>query len=56
MLLVGKGAVADRIVAPQITIAIGSTVYSGRAPTIVVALIVGALGAFLSVKGYVQRT
>ena len=45
-----------RIVAPQITIAIGSTVYSGRAPTIVVALIVGALGAFLSVKGYVQRT
>ena len=45
-----------RIVAPQITIAIGSTVYSGRAPTIVVALIVGALGAFLGVKGYVQRT
>jgi hypothetical protein len=45
-----------RIVAPQITIAIGSTVYSGRAPTIVVALIVGALGAFLSVKGYVQQT
>jgi hypothetical protein len=45
-----------RIVAPQVTIAIGSTVYSGRAPTIVVALIVGALGAFLSVKGYVQRT
>jgi hypothetical protein len=43
-----------RIVAPQITIAIGSAVYSGR--TIVVALIVGALGAFLSVKGYVQRT
>jgi hypothetical protein len=45
-----------RIVAPQITISIGSTVYSGRAPTIVVALIVGALGAFLSVKGYVQQT
>jgi hypothetical protein len=55
MLLVGKGAVADRIVAPHITIAIGSTVYSGRAPTIVVALIVGALGAFLSVKGYAPR-
>jgi len=44
------------IVAPQITIAIGSIVYSGRTPTIVVALIVGALGAFLSVKGYLQRT
>ena len=45
-----------RIVVPQIAIAIGSNLYSGRAPTVVVALIVGALGAFLSVKGYVQRT
>jgi len=44
-----------RVVLPQIAIAIGSTIYGGRAPTIVVALIVGALGAFLSVKGYGQR-
>ena len=41
-----------RIVLPQVAIAIGSTIYSGRASTIVVALIVGALGAFFSVKGY----
>jgi hypothetical protein len=34
---------------------IGSTIYGGRAPTTVVALIVGALGAFLSLKGYVWR-
>jgi hypothetical protein len=44
-----------RIVVPQVAIAIGSTIYSGRGPTIVVALIVGALGAFLSFKGYVRR-
>src|SRR5262245_3246653 len=44
-----------RIVVPQVAIAIGSTLYGGRAPTIVVALIVGALGAFLSFKGYVRR-
>ena len=44
-----------RVVLPQIAIAIGSTIYGGRAPTIVVALIVGALGAFLSFKGYVRR-
>ena len=44
-----------RIVVPPVTIAIGSTIYGGRAPTIVVALIIGALGAFLSVKGYVRR-
>ena len=30
-----------RIVVPQVAIAIGSTIYGGRAPTIVVALIVG---------------
>ena len=41
-----------RIVLPQVAITIGSTIYSGRASTIVAALIVGALGAFLSVKGY----
>ena len=35
--------------------AIGSTIYGGRAPTIVVAVIVGILGAFLSFKGYVRR-
>ena len=44
-----------RIVVPQVAIAIGWTLYGGRAPTIVVALIVGALGAFLSFKGYVRR-
>jgi hypothetical protein len=43
------------IVVPQVAIAIGSSIYSGRAPTIVVALIAGALGAFLSFKGYVRR-
>jgi hypothetical protein len=44
-----------RVVLPQIAIAIGSTIYGGRAPTILVVLIVGALGAFLSFKGYVRR-
>ena len=44
-----------RIVAPQVAIAIGSTIYSGRASTVVAALIVGTLGAFLSFKGYVRR-
>ncbi|MGB8121083.1 MAG: hypothetical protein WCF56_20530 [Pseudolabrys sp.] len=41
-----------RIVLPQVAITIGSTIYSGRASTIVAALIVGALGVFFSVKGY----
>ena len=44
-----------RIVVPQVAIAIGSTIYGGRAATIVVALIVGTLGAFLSLKGYARR-
>jgi hypothetical protein len=44
-----------RIVMPQIAVAIGSTIYGGRASTVAVALIIGALGAFLSFKGYVQR-
>ena len=44
-----------RIVLPQVAITIGSTIYSGRASTIVAALIVGTLGAFLSFKGYVRR-
>jgi hypothetical protein len=45
-----------RIVLPQAAIAIGSTIYSGRAATIVAALIIGMLGAFLSFKGYVPRS
>ncbi|UXN58216.1 hypothetical protein [Phyllobacterium zundukense] len=44
-----------RIVLPQIAIAVGSTIYSGRASTIVAALITGTLGAFLSFKGYWRR-
>ena len=44
-----------RIVVPQIAVAIGSNIYGGRAPTIAVALIVGTLGAFLSLKGYVRQ-
>jgi hypothetical protein len=43
-----------RIVVPQVAIVIGSTVYSGRVPTIVAALIIGTLGSFLSFKGYWQ--
>ncbi|MCC8947500.1 hypothetical protein H8A97_20900 [Bradyrhizobium sp. Arg62] len=45
----------SRIVLPQVAIAIGSTIYSGRAATVVAALIIGTLGAFLSFKGYVRR-
>ncbi|RWM06503.1 hypothetical protein [Mesorhizobium sp.] len=44
-----------RIVLPRIALAVGSTIYSGRASAIVVALITGALGAFLSFKGYMRR-
>jgi hypothetical protein len=44
-----------RIIAPQAAIAFGSTVYGGRTSTIIAALIVGALGAFLSFKGYRRR-
>ena len=44
-----------RIVMPQVAVAIGSTIYDGRASTIMVALIIGALGAFLSLKGYMRR-
>lgn len=44
-----------RIVLPKVAIAIGSTIYSSRASTIVAALIIGTLGAFLSFKGYKQR-
>ena len=47
------GGIIIRIVVPQVAIAIGSTIYGGRAPSIVVALIVGVLGA--SFKGYVRR-
>ena len=44
-----------RIVLPQFAVAVGSTIYGGRASTTVAALIVGALGAFLSFKGYVPH-
>ncbi|WP_085044016.1 hypothetical protein [Ensifer aridi] len=44
-----------RIVLPQVAIAVGSTIYGGRASTIVVALIMATLGAFLSFKGYMRR-
>ncbi len=44
-----------RIVTPQVAIWIGSAIYSGRASTIVVAAIIGVLGALLSFKGYVRR-
>ena len=40
---------------PEPAITIGSNIYGGRVSTIVVALIVGTLGAFLSFKGYVRR-
>ena len=43
-----------RIVLPQVAIAAGSTIYSGRASTVVAALITGTLGAFLSFKGYMR--
>ncbi|WP_431324836.1 hypothetical protein [Rhizobium sp. YTU87027] len=44
-----------RIAVPQVAIAAGSTIYSGRAATMLVALFIGTLGAFLSFKGYVRR-
>jgi hypothetical protein len=44
-----------RIVMPQVAVVIGSAIYGGRASTIAVALIIGALGAFLSFEGYVRR-
>src|SRR5262245_52990677 len=44
-----------RIVLPQIAVAVGSTIYSGRANTIVAALITGTLGALLSFMGYRGR-
>ena len=43
-----------RIVVPQVAIAIGSSIYSGHVPTVVIALIVGGLGAFLGIKGYMR--
>ena len=43
-----------RIVTPRLALAIGSTIYGGRTSTVAVALITGALGAFLSFKGYVR--
>lgn len=43
------------IVVPQIAMAIGSNIYGGRTNTVIAALIIGTLGAFLSFKGYMQR-
>lgn len=43
-----------RIVMPQVAISLGSAIYGSHASTLVVALIVGTLGAFLSIKGYSQ--
>jgi hypothetical protein len=40
-----------RIVVPQVAIVIGSTVYGGRVPTIVAALIIGTLGLASRVTG-----
>ena len=42
-----------RIVLPQFAVAVGSAIYGGRSSTIAAALVVGAMGAFLSFKGYV---
>jgi len=44
-----------RIVLPRVALAVGSTIYSGSASTIVVALLTGVLGTFLSFKGYMRR-
>ncbi|NRP74894.1 hypothetical protein ILFOPFJJ_05817 [Ensifer psoraleae] len=44
-----------RIVLPRFALAIGSTIYGGSASTTIVALITGAVGAFLSFKGYQRR-
>jgi hypothetical protein len=44
-----------RIVLPQFTVAVGSTIYGGRTSTIMGALVVGTLGAFLSFTGYVPQ-
>jgi hypothetical protein len=41
-----------RIVLPQFAVEVGSTLYGGTASTIVAALVVGGLGAFLCFKGY----
>lgn len=47
---------AIRIVLPQIAIAVGSTIYSGRVSAVAAALTIGALGVFLSFKGYMRRS
>lgn len=44
-----------RIVVPELAVAVGSSIYGGRTSTIVVALLVGGLGAFLCFKGYARR-
>ncbi|MET3756145.1 hypothetical protein ABID08_003518 [Rhizobium binae] len=47
---------AVRIVLPQIAIAVGSTISSGRTSVVAAALATGALGGFLSFKGYMRRS
>ena len=44
-----------RIVLPEFAIGVGSAIYSSRVSAVVVAVVTGALGAFLSVKGYMKR-
>lgn len=44
-----------RIILPQAAIVIGSTVYSSRASIIVAAMIICALGGFLTFKGYTSH-
>ncbi|OWV96124.1 hypothetical protein ATY81_27845 [Rhizobium sp. R72] len=45
-----------RIVLPQVAITVGSVIYGDRASVIVAALATGALGTFLSFKGYLHRS
>jgi hypothetical protein len=44
-----------RMVLPQVAIAVGSTIYSGRTSVVVTALTTRALGVLLSFKGYMRR-
>lgn len=47
---------AVRIVGPQVAIAIGDAIYRGRTSIIVMALVVGLVGAFLCYKSYMRGT
>ena len=44
-----------RIVLPEFAIGVGSIINSGRGSAIVVAVVTGTIGAFLSVKCYMKR-